>query len=97
MKGKLYRTVVSPALVSGAETWATTKSQEQRLEVNDMMMMRWMCGVTEKYKIRNECEKISKSGTNSKDNHRENTEVVWACRWEARGTMLIRMSGTLIQ
>ena len=38
----------------GAETWATTRGQEARLEVNEMRMLRWMCGVTRRYKIRNE-------------------------------------------
>ena len=36
------------------ETWSTTKSQENRLEVNEMRMLRWMCGVTKNDKIRNE-------------------------------------------
>ena len=54
LKGKVYRTVVRPAMLYGAETWATTKRQESRIEVNEMRMLRWMCGVTRKYKIRNE-------------------------------------------
>ena len=54
LKGKVYRTVVRPAILYGAETWATTKRQESRIEVNEMRMLRWMCGVTRKYKIRNE-------------------------------------------
>ena len=54
LKGKVYRTVVRPAMLYGAETWATTKRQESRIEVNEMRMLRWMCGMTRKDKIRNE-------------------------------------------
>ena len=35
-------------------TWPTTKIQEKRLEVNEMRMLRWMCGVKKKDNIRNE-------------------------------------------
>ena len=41
-------------MLYGAETWATTKRQEKRIEVTEMRMLRWMCGVTRKDKIRNE-------------------------------------------
>ena len=50
----IIRTAVRPVLVYGAETWSTTKTEEKRLEVNEMRMMRWICGVTKKDKIRNE-------------------------------------------
>ena len=54
LKGNIfYRTVLRPALPYGAETWATMKSQERRLEVNEMRMLRWMCGVMKTYKTRN--------------------------------------------
>ena len=46
--------MVSPALLYCAETWATTRGQEARLEVNEMRMLRWMCGMTMRDKIRNE-------------------------------------------
>ena len=51
----------------GAETWATTRGKEARLEVNEMRMLRWMCGVTRRVKIRNE-------------HIREITRVVQACK-----------------
>ena len=53
LKGKLTK-LVRPALLYGAETWATTRGQEARLEVNEMRMPRWMCRVTRRDTIRNE-------------------------------------------
>ena len=54
LKGKVYKTVVRPVLLYGAETWATTKGQEARLEVNEVRMLRWMCCVTRRDHIQNE-------------------------------------------
>uniref|UniRef100_A0A8D8RG21 Reverse transcriptase domain-containing protein n=1 Tax=Cacopsylla melanoneura TaxID=428564 RepID=A0A8D8RG21_9HEMI len=35
-KGKMYKSVVRPALLYGAETWAVKKEQERRMEVTEM-------------------------------------------------------------
>ena len=54
IKGTMYRTVVRPALMYGAETWALKKAQENKLEVAEMKMLRWVCGVAKLDNIRNE-------------------------------------------
>ena len=54
IKSKVYRTVVRPALMYGAETWALKKAQEKKLDVAEIRMLRWMCGVTKQDKIINE-------------------------------------------
>ena len=54
IKGKVYRTVARTALMYGAETWALKKAQGKKVEVAELRMLRWMCGVTKLDKIRNE-------------------------------------------
>ena len=54
LKRMIYRTVVRPAMLCGAETWVTTQRHKARVEVNEMRMLRLMCRVTRKNKIRNE-------------------------------------------
>ena len=46
IKGNVYRILVRPALVYEAEPWALKKAQENKLEVAEIRMLRWMCGVT---------------------------------------------------
>ena len=53
LKGKFYKTVIIPALLYGAETLATTRGQEARIEVNEMRMLIWMFGVTRSDKKQN--------------------------------------------
>ncbi len=40
VKRKVYKTIVRPAMMYGAETWAVKKAQEKKLEVAEMMMLR---------------------------------------------------------
>ena len=54
IKGKVYKMIVGPAMVYGADTWAVKKAHEKKVEVAEMKTLRWMCGVTRLDKIRNE-------------------------------------------
>ena len=54
VKGKVYSSVVRPAMVNGFERVAVTKKQVEEMEVAEMKMLRFAMGVTRKDKIRNE-------------------------------------------
>ena len=50
VNGKVYTTIVKPAMVYASETWAVKKSQY----VAEMRVLRWMSGVTMVDRISNE-------------------------------------------
>ncbi|KAK3511278.1 hypothetical protein QTP70_034775 [Hemibagrus guttatus] len=54
IKGKVYRTVVRPAMLYGLETVSLRKRQESELEVAELKMLRLSLGVTRLDRIRNE-------------------------------------------
>ncbi|KAK3569684.1 hypothetical protein QTP86_002614 [Hemibagrus guttatus] len=54
IKGKVYRTVVRPAMLYGLETVSLKKRQESELEVAELKMLRFSLGVTRLDRIRNE-------------------------------------------
>ena len=54
MKGKLYKTVVRPAILYGSETVALTRKQEMELEVAGLRMLQFSLGVTRLDRIRSE-------------------------------------------
>ena len=54
VKGKVYSSVVRPAMVYGLETIAVTKKQVEEMEVAEIKVLRFVMGVTRKDKIRNE-------------------------------------------
>ncbi|KAK3547880.1 hypothetical protein QTP70_000337 [Hemibagrus guttatus] len=54
IKGKVYRTVVRPAMLYGLETVSLRKRQESELEVAELKMLRFFSGVTRLDRIRNE-------------------------------------------
>ena len=59
VKGKVYSSVVTLAMVYGLETVAVTKKQVEEMEVAEMRMLRFAMGVTRKDKIRNEYIRIT--------------------------------------
>ena len=54
VKGKVYSSVVRPAMVYGLKTVAVTKKQVEEMEATEIKMLRFATGVTRKDKIRNE-------------------------------------------
>ena len=54
VKGKVYSSVVRPAMVYGLETVAVTKKKMEEMKVAKIKMLRFAMGVTRKDKIRNE-------------------------------------------
>jgi hypothetical protein len=54
LKDKFYRTVIRSAMLYGAECWATKGQHIQKMSVAEIRMLRWICGHTRKYRIRND-------------------------------------------
>ena len=54
VKGKMYKSVVRPAMLYGMETVAVTEKQVEKMEVAKLKMVRWALGVTRKDKIKHE-------------------------------------------
>ena len=54
VKGKVYRSVVRPAIPYGMEKVVVTERQVGKMELAELKMVRWALGETTKDKIRNE-------------------------------------------
>ena len=54
VKGRLYKTMVRPAMLYGMESLPLTKKEEQKMEVAEMKMLRFTYGVTKMDQVRNE-------------------------------------------
>ena len=72
-------------MIYGFDTWASTKkeeseseSEEKRLDVNEMRMLRWMCYMERQDKNRVQTMS-SRSGDYNMQSDRNTIEVVWAC------------------
>ena len=99
IKEKVYRTyLVRSALLHWEYTLTLKKAQEKKLEIAEMRMLRWMCGVTMLARIRYEkkpkLEEIStkvQKGRFKWYGHTTSTSLPWA--YDAnRGALRIRMN-----
>jgi hypothetical protein len=54
LKTKLYKTMIRPVMLYGAETWALRKREEEKLERTEMRMLRWIMGASLRDKLRND-------------------------------------------
>lgn len=55
VRKKCYKTVMKPAMMYGFDCWAIIKKKEIKMKVVEIIMLRWMCGVTKMDRIRNKC------------------------------------------
>src|SRR6201996_2815769 len=54
LKGRVYKSMIRPALMYGTETWAIKKAEERKMQTIEMRMLRWIIGKTRKNRVRNE-------------------------------------------
>ena len=52
LKGMFYRVSIRPTLMYRTECWPVKNVFEQRMDVTEMRMLRWMCGHTKVDRIR---------------------------------------------
>ena len=75
VNGKVYNTIVKPAMMYASETWAVKKSQY----VAEIRVLKWMRGVTKMDRISNErIRAITKVGEIAKKVQESSLKVVWA-------------------
>ena len=46
LRMKIYKSVLRPVLLYGAETWSLRKKEEDILERTEMRMVRWIAGIS---------------------------------------------------
>ena len=52
LKGKFYLTAIRLALLYGIEYWAIKRHHAQKMSVAEMCMLHWMCGNTQRDKVK---------------------------------------------
>jgi len=76
LKGKMYKTIVRPAMLYGLETVPLTKSQEKKIETEEMRILRFSLGLTRLDRVKNEVVRQRMGVTNLSAKLRE-TRLRW--------------------
>ncbi|KAK3525830.1 hypothetical protein QTP70_010668 [Hemibagrus guttatus] len=92
IKGKVYRTVVRPAMLYGLETVSLRKRQESELEVAELKMLRFSLGVTGLDRIRNEYIRGTAHVGRLGDKVRE-ARLRWFGHVQRREKYIVRLQG----
>ncbi|KAF3632917.1 hypothetical protein FXO37_27265 [Capsicum annuum] len=85
LKGKFYRVAVRLAMIYGAECWPVKNSHVQKLKVEEIRMLRWMCGFTRADRVRNEIIR-EKVGVASVEDKIRKVRLRWFGHVMRRGT-----------
>ena len=78
-KYKVYKTVIKPDLVYGAECWEIRKEEERKLHTTEMRMLRWARGKTRLDHARNVDIWKEAHMYPMAEFFREEIEMVWTC------------------
>ena len=76
MKGRVYRIVIRPTLLYGADCWPIKRSHIQKTKVAEMRMILWICRHARLDKIRNKVIRGKIGVTSIEDKVRE-TRLRW--------------------
>ena len=78
VKGKMYKSVVRPAMLYGMETVAVTERQMRKMIVAELKMVRWALEVTRKEQDKKRiCESDRKNCKAGRKNSEYKTTLVW--------------------
>ncbi|XP_047488444.1 uncharacterized protein LOC125038865 [Penaeus chinensis] len=76
LKSKMYKTVIRPVLLYGAEIWALGKKEESLLQRTEMRMLRWMLGISLREQRTNE-DVLAEAGVTSISSKTEEARLIW--------------------
>ncbi|KAF3636900.1 1-aminocyclopropane-1-carboxylate oxidase -like protein 1 [Capsicum annuum] len=85
LKGNLYRLAVHSIMLYGAEYWPVKNSHIKKLKVTEIRMLRWMCGLIRRDRVRNETIQ-EKVGVASLEDKMRKVRLRWFGHVMRRGT-----------